>query len=371
MLGVNKKMKFELIKPKKLNKGDTVALITLSWGGAFEFKDRYLAGKKQIEETFGLKVLETPNALKSSKYIYENPDKRLNDLMWAFKNPEVKAIISIIGGDDSIRILDFLKKEHLEIIKNNPKIFIGLSDSTTINFLCLKAGIVSFYGPSILFGLAENGGIDKYTEEYFKRALFSESAIGEIVNDSEGWILDKVPWEKEYQNLKRKRQKPLEIKFIQGKGIEEGRLIGGCADVLEFIKGTSLWPPLTHWENSILFLETSEDKPSPEKFKYWLRNYGAQGILKKIKGIIFGIPGGDIDFNDSDYEEKLRKHLDSFEKYEKILIKVAKEYGRPNLIIATQLQFGHTMPMITLPYGVKIRLDSKNKKIEVIEEGVK
>lgn len=360
----------KLIKPRKLKKGDVVALITLSWGGASECKDRYLSGKKQIEETFELRVIETPNALKSSDWIYNNPKERLNDLIWAFKNPEIKAIISIIGGNDSIRLLDFIKKDDLETIKNNPKIFIGLSDTTIINFLCLKAGIVSFYGPSVLFGLAENGGIDDYTKEYFKKSLFSNNPIGQIINNKKGWTLDKVPWEKKYQDMKRKMQQPMQIKFIQGKGIVEGNLIGGCADVLEFMKETELWPDKSMWDKVILFLETSEEIPTTDQFKYWLRNYGAQGILKNINGIIFGIPGGDIKFDDPGYEKKLEKHLKTFEEYEKVLLKVTKEYGREDLIIATRLQFGHTMPMITLPYGVKMRLNAKNKNIEILESGV-
>lgn len=360
----------KLIKPKKLSKGDTIALVTLSWGGASECKDRYLCGKNQIEETFGLNVIETPNALKSSDWIYEHPKERLNDLIWAFKNPEVKAIISIIGGDDSIRLFDFLKEKHLEIIRENPKIFVGLSDTTTINFLCLKAGIVSFYGPSVLFGLAENGGIDNYTKEYFEKALFSDKPIGKIENNKEGWTLDKVPWEKKYQNKKRKMQKPLQINFIQGAGIKEGTLVGGCADVLEFMKGTELWLDKPLWKDAVLFLETSEEIPSPDQFKRWLRNCGTQGILREINGIIFGIPGGDIEFDSPDYEERLKKHLENFKEYEKVLLKVAKEYDRKDLIIATQLHFGHTMPMITLPYGIKVRLDAENKKVEIIESGV-
>ncbi len=359
------------LKPNKLVKGDMVALISLSWGGASKHKNRYLIGKKQIEKTFDLKVIETPNALKSAEWLYNHPEKRLDDLIWAFKNPKVKAIISIIGGDDSIRLLDFIKKEHLKIIGDHPKIFLGLSDTTTINFLLLKARLVSFYGPSVLFGLAENGGIDNYTKNYLKNALFSDDPIGKITNNKNGWTLDKVPWERRYQNIKRRMQPNLEIKFIQGKGFVEGRLIGGCVDVLEFIKGTELWPDKSIWDNTILFLETSEDMPSPDQFKYWLRNYGAQGILSKINGIIFGIPGGDIAFNDPHYKNKLKKHLATFNKYDQMLLKVANEYGRKDLIIATHLQFGHTMPMITIPFGVNMRLDANNKKIEIIESGVK
>jgi muramoyltetrapeptide carboxypeptidase LdcA involved in peptidoglycan recycling len=359
----------KLIKPKKLKRGDTVALITLSWGGASECQERYFVGKKQIEKTFGLKVIETPNALKSSDWIYEHPEERLNDLIWAFKNPDIKAIVSIIGGDDSIRLLSFLKKEHLDIIRRNPKIFVGLSDTTTINFLCLKSGIVSFYGPSVLFGLAENGGIDNYTKEYFEKALFSDKHIGIIENSKEGWTLDKVPWEKKYQDKKRKMQEPIEMRFMQGSGVSEGRLIGGCMDVLEFMKGTSLWPNREVWKDSILFIETSEEKPSPSQVKYWLRNYAAQGILNGLKGIIFGIPGGDISFDDLEYDSKLKEHFDSFTKYDEVFLKVCKEYNL-NFPIVTHVQFGHTAPMLTLPLGVMARIDCENKKIEIIEPGV-
>ena len=357
----------KLIKPKKLQEGDTIALITLSGTGASNFPKRYEIGKKQIQDSLKLKIIDTPNAIKPKDFIYNNPKERLNDLMWAFQNKEVKAIIAITGGDDSIRLLDFVKEEYLEIIRRNPKIFVGLSDITTINFLCLKAGIVSFYGPSVLFGLAENGGIDEYTIKYLEKALFESNPIGEIKNNSKGWTLDRVPWEN--SSIKRKMQKPIEMNFLKGEEISEGRLIGGCMDVLEFMKGTSLWPCKEVWKDSILFIETSEEKPTPSQIKYWLRNYAAQGILRNLKGIIFGIPGGDIPFDDPEYNSKLKEHLDSFEKYDEIFLKVCKEYNL-TLPIVTHVQFGHIAPMLTLPIGVMARIDCKNKKIEIIESGV-
>ena len=58
-------------------------------------------------------------------------------------------------------------------------------------------------------------------------------------------------------------------------------MIGGCIEVLEMIKGTKAWPKLKTWENSILFFETSEEKPEPTYVEYWLRNYGSQGNFTK------------------------------------------------------------------------------------------
>ena len=116
-----------LIKPKALSPGDKVATISLSWGGAGELLHRYNQGKSQLQNIFGLEVVETKNALKAAEYIYKNPKARADDLMEAFSDPSVKAIISNIGGDDSIRTLPFID---LNIIGKNPKIFLGFSDST-------------------------------------------------------------------------------------------------------------------------------------------------------------------------------------------------------------------------------------------------
>lgn len=359
-----------LIKPRALRKGDTVALITLSWGGAAEFPERYESGKKQIEETFGLKVIETPNALKSADWIAQNPQKRLDDLMWAFSNDEVKGIFTIIGGSDSVKLLELITEEHLSTIRKNPKVFVGFSDTTTINLLCLRAGLVSFYGPTVLFGFAENCGIHKYTSMYFEKAAFTAKPIGEITNCTDGWILDRVPWNKEFQSIKRRFQEPVEMKYLQGAGSVEGKLIGGCMEVLEMIKRTNIWPEKNRWENAILFLETSEERPTPEKVKMWLRDYGRRGILNVLKGIIFGIPGGDIPFDDPNYKDKLHKHLAAFEEYDNALIEVAKEFNCSDLPIVSRVQFGHIMPTITIPLGISLKIDVDEKEIAIIEVSV-
>ena len=106
-----------MIKPKKLRIGDKVACISLSWGGAGELPNRYIIGKKQIEKEFGLEVIETTHALKSAKWIYNNPKARADDLMEALEDKSIKAIISNIGGDDSIRLLRYMD---MELIRKNP-----------------------------------------------------------------------------------------------------------------------------------------------------------------------------------------------------------------------------------------------------------
>src|SRR5690349_18659943 len=97
-----------LIKPKLLTQGDKVATISLSWGGAGELPHRYTIGKKQLQDNFGLDVVETKNALRSADFLARNPKARADDLMEAFSDKSIRAIISNIGGEDSIRTLPHL-----------------------------------------------------------------------------------------------------------------------------------------------------------------------------------------------------------------------------------------------------------------------
>lgn len=342
-----------MIKPNKLNSGDKVATISLSWGGAGDIPNRYKAGKKQLENIFGLKVVETKNALKSSDWIYQNPEARANDLMEALEDKTIKAIISNIGGEDSIRTLPFID---LEIIKNNPKIFIGFSDSTVTHFCFYKAGVTSFYGTSTLVGFAENGGMHQYQIDNIKRTLFSEKKTGRIKPNISGWTSQRLEWnEPQNQSIKRKLEESNGWRFLQGKGKINGKLLGGCLDVLEFLKDTNFWVKPNEWIDKIMFVETSEVKMSPNNFRWIIRNYAASGILKNISGLIVARP-----FDNLHWKE-----------YDDILIQVInKEEGLTDLPIITGMDFGHTCPTFTLPMGINAEIDSENKTFSIKENAL-
>lgn len=345
-------MSLNLVKPNKLNRGDKVATVSLSWGGAGD-EDilwRYNQGKNRLENNFGLKVIEMPNTLKGTEFIYNNPQKRAEDLMMAFKDKSIKAIFSCIGGDESIRILPYID---FNIIKNNPKIFIGYSDSTITHLICLKAGLSSFYGASVLNEFAENVQMHEYTEKYINKVLFNNEVIGNI-ESSEYWTSERIPWLIENKHKERTMQKNTGYDLLQGKGKVQGHLIGGCIDVLEMAKQTLLWPNNDAWENSILFIETSEDMPEPMFIECWLRNYGAQGILNKISGIIWGKP-----YNNKFYHE-----------YKTSICKVLNELNLNELPVLYNMNFGHTLPMTVLPYGAMAEINCEEKSFAILESGV-
>jgi len=342
-----------MIRPKKLNKGDTVAAISLSWGGAGEIPHRYEAGIQQLEKNFDIKVVPTRNALKSADWIYKNPKARAEDLMEALEDPNIKAIISTIGGEDSIRTLPFID---LKTIQNNPKIFLGFSDSTITHFCFYKAGVTSFYGTSIMTGFAENGGMFPYQTVDINRSLFDADSIGKVLPNGLAWTSEMLEWsDPKNQAIKRKTSPCTDWTFLQGTSIVRGGLLGGCLEVLEFLKDTPFWVSPDGWLDKILFFETSEIMLKPDNFRWILRNYAASRILHQINGLIVGRP----------YENKYKK------EYDEILLSVIKEEeGLANLPIITGMDFGHTSPTFTLPYGVMAEINCVERSFSILESGV-
>ena len=343
-----------MIKPRKLQPGDQIATVSLSWGGPGTFPQRYEAGKRQLQEEFGLHVVEMPNTLKDADWLARNPQARADDLMQALADPSIKGVFSTIGGDDSIRLLPYI---HLDTLRNNPKIFMGYSDTNISHMLCYKAGLISFYGPSLMAEFAENGGMFPYMVRSMRQTLFSSAAIGEIKPNTEGWTVERLEWgDPANQEHKRKLNPCTGWKFLQGTGVHRGHLMGGCIEVFDWLRGTELFPE--HWEDSILFLETSEEAPPPEFVARTLRVYAAMGILKDISGILFARPGGEVP-------------LDKFEEYDRAILQVVREEERlTDLPIVTNMDFGHTSPMFVLPYGLQAEIDCENQRFSILENAV-
>lgn len=345
-----------LIKPRKLRSGDQVAAVTLSWGGPGAIPSRYKAGKTQFEKEFGLTVVEMEHTLADPIWLAHNPAARAEDLMAAFADDSIKGIISTIGGDDSIRLIPFLD---LDLIKKNPKVFVGYSDTTISHLACFKAGLSSFYGPSFMAGFAENGGIHSYLSQSFRNILFAAEPPGIVSPNTVGWTAEWLDWDvPENQSNLRHLNQPTGWHFLQGSGTVSGHLLGGCLEVLEWLRGTALWPSPDQWTGAILFLETSEEAVPPLTVKRALRVYAAEGILERISAILFGRPGGGID-------------PDLIPEYDRALLDVVSdEQGLVNMPIVTRMDFGHTDPIMTLPYGIQAELDCMRREFRIVESAV-
>ncbi|HLZ65664.1 MAG TPA: S66 peptidase family protein [Aliidongia sp.] len=344
-----------LLKPRRLAPGDRLAAVTPSWGGPGLFPHRYQAGKRQFEAEFGVELIEMPHTMRPPEWVAANPAARAEDLMQAFADPSIAGVVATIGGNDSIRLIRHLD---LSVIRANPKVFLGFSDTTSLHFACLAAGVTSFYGPSIMAGFGENAGMHRFTVDGVRRALFQAEPIGLVGQNREGWTDELLDWsDSTLQTRPRRLHPPGMLRLLQGRGGATGRLIGGCAEVLEMIKATAWWPAPAYWDGAILFLETSEDVPAPGFVEYWLRNYAAQGILEKLAGILIARASP---MGDESYQTRL----------EAAVVASLAQAGLPDLPVLSRLDFGHTQPMLTLPYGVEARIDCATASLTILEAGV-
>lgn len=343
-----------MIKPKCLKKGDKVAIVSLSAGTIGEpwAIHKFYIAKERLEKDFGLEVVAMPNALKGREYLDLHPEARAKDLMDAFKDKSIKAIFNAIGGDDTIRLLPYID---FDVIRNNPKIFTGYSDTTTNHLMMYKAGLVSYYGLAVMTTIAEYGKIDDYVLEMMKKTLFEPQDNLNIYKASYYYDDDdeKIWWDEKNINVLREyHEEDHGYEVLQGRGIVEGELLGGCLDVFVEVLGTELWPNLDEWKDKIMFLETSEMDMPEYNLTWILRNFAAQGIFDVIKGIIVGKP-------------TRRTKYETYKDVYKRVIGV--EAGHPELPILYNANFGHALPIAVIPYGIKCRLDMENKTFTLLE----
>ena len=205
-----------MIKPKKLKKGDKVAIVSLSSGLAGEemFRHRYELGKKRLEQ-LGFNVVTMKNALKGIEYLYNYPEKRAEDFMEAILDKDIKGIICNIGGDDTIRLLPYID---FKAIANNPKVFMGYSDTTINHFMMQKVGVVSYYGPAVMTDFAENNNMHTYTLKYINEVLL-ENREDIVIKSSDKWTSEYLDWAiEENDNISRKmNEEKYGYEVLQGK----------------------------------------------------------------------------------------------------------------------------------------------------------
>ena len=205
-----------MIKPKKLKKGDKVAIVSLSSGLAGEemFRHRYELGKKRLEQ-LGFNVVTMKNALKGIEYLYNHPEKRAEDFIEAILDKDIKGIICNIGGDDTIRLLPYID---FEAIANNPKVFMGYSDTTINHFVMQKVGVVSYYGPAVMTDFAENNNMHTYTLKYINEVLL-ENREDIVIKSSDKWTSEYLDWAiEENDNISRKmNEEKYGYEVLQGK----------------------------------------------------------------------------------------------------------------------------------------------------------
>lgn len=314
--------------------------------------DRYAAGIRQLEERWGLVTKPMPHALSDPEWIADHPEARAADIHAALRDENVRAIFTSIGGDDSIRVLPHLD---LELIRTHPKALLGFSDTTCVHLAWHRAGVISFYGSSILCAFAENTGMFDYFTRGIEATLFDGvDAPGRWPENRTGWTVERLDWLVPSNQLIARILEPAPgWRWLQGRGAVRGPIIPVCVEVLDWLRGTPWWP---HLDGAVLAIETSEEQPSPEVVGRMLRSLAATGDLARLRALLCGRPGGE----DLDPAEHAR--------YDEAIIRVVRdEHGMHDLPIVTGMDFGHTDPPWTIPVGVACEVNCAARTVSLVE----
>lgn len=355
-----------MLKPKKLKKGDNLAIVSLSLGilgEDFTSHQRKIA-EKRIKEDFGLNLTYMPNSKKGIKALDENPKLRAEDLKQAFKDNSIDAIMTAIGGMDTYRTYEYLMEdeEFKQLVKEHPKLFTGFSDTTMNHLMFQKLGLNTFYGPAFLVDIAElEDEMLPYTKEYFNK--YFENPKEFEIKSADTWYIDRDNFGVDQIGVKRPRIKENKgFERLNGSGVRRGKLYGGCLDtigdaLLDFVgRGVNtivdkyeILPTLEEWKEKILFLETSGEKMKPERLEQILMEFKNRKILENVQALVVGKPA------DETY----------YDEYKEVYKKVFSDLDTP---ILYNLNFGHAYPRCIIPYGIEAEVDVDNKKFKIVEE---
>ncbi|HVR32748.1 MAG TPA: S66 peptidase family protein [Acidimicrobiia bacterium] len=341
-----------LAKPPRLQKGDRVAAVSLSWGGPAVLPGRYEAGRKQLEEAFGVEVVEMPHTLADPTTLAAHPGARADDLHRALSDPAIAGVVTTSGGDDSIRILPHLE---LGVIAENPKVLLGYSDTTITQMAFLRAGVTSFYGPAMMAGFAESGGLHGYLTAGVTRMLFEPEPTLVWPENDAGWTVEFQDRADPAHQSRARQLQPSTPWRWHGGTTTEGISVVGCLEVLDWLRGTEWWPSL---DGRVLMLETSEEAPPPEALTRFLRILGLTGELQALAGIVLGRPGGSA------------LPLDRHVSYDEAVLGVVRAEHGLDLPVVTNVDFGHTDPIWTVPQGIPVRLDPEARQITFLDTAV-
>lgn len=347
----------EFRQPLPLKSGDKVAIVSPSSGLPFLFPWVYEQGLNRLKEIFNLQPVEFPTARQSPEYLSQNPKVRAEDINTAFADPSIKGIIATIGGNDQMRILPYLNRE---VISANPKIFMGYSDNTNLHLFLWNLGIISYYGGAIMAQFAMGGGMQEYTINSIKKAVFSPP-IGQINAASEYSDAD-LDWA-DIENLSKKRPMYPSKGWVwhnHKEQIIEGRLWGGCLEVLDLHLSVRRYlPDFERLNGTVLFIETSEEMPS-EGFVYrFIAALAELELLKKFKAILMAYPKAQF------CEKQPLEGREAFILNQQNAVKSAlRDYGS-NIPVIFNMNFGHTDPQIIIPNGGIVSIDGRNKTINI------
>jgi muramoyltetrapeptide carboxypeptidase LdcA involved in peptidoglycan recycling len=336
--------------PPKPVPGDRVAILSPASGLPGKLPLPFELGLRRLRDDLGLVPVEYP----TTRQMGADPSDRARDVMAAFADPSIKAVMASIGGADEIRILPHLDRD---VIAANPKPFFGYSDNTNLILYLWNSGIVGYYGGSVMYHLGRPGALHSLSTGSLRAALFTSGEYE--LSAATTWRDEDSDWADPATFTREPQMKPAEgWKWHNADRIADGVTWGGCFDVLTLmaIADREIASPEAY-EGCVFLMETSEEMPTPAEVGYALQSFGERGILGRFAAVLVGRPMTAA----ARSPEVRAAYAPGLE--ESVLAAVSR-YA-PKALVVFNVDFGHTDPQLIVPVGGRIRIDGVSRRIWV------
>ena len=343
-------MAHDVIRPPKARPGDRIAVLSPSFAAAGAFPAVHEQAMRRLTEVTGLIPVEYP----TTRLVGAPAPARAADVNAAFADPEIRAILTVVGGEDQITVIPHLDAE---LARADPKPFLGTSDNTNLHHWLWGLGVASFYGGSSQVHLGPGPAVDDVHARSLRAALLTGDEL-EITDpgESEDTGLD---WADPRALDSFGEREPTEPWTWYGpRRSVTGPAWGGCLEVLEWILTAGRGAAPAALAGGVLLLETSEELLPARNVGWIVRALGERGILRAVDAVLVARPPVSDHGRRPPAAERVRLRNEQRD----VVAEVISRY-HPDAVVCVGVPFGHTRPQWILPHGGTITVDGAARRI--------
>jgi muramoyltetrapeptide carboxypeptidase LdcA involved in peptidoglycan recycling len=341
----------DLTAPRKAKPGDKVAVLSPSFAAPAIGPEVHEQALRRLEEITGLVPVEYP----TTRRLNATAQDRAADVNAAFADPEIRAVLATIGGEDQITVIPHLDAD---AARADPKPFLGYSDNTNLLNWLWTNGVAAFYGGSTQVHLGSGPGVDEVYVAALRAALLTGERL-EITEPGESEDFGRL-WDSPAALTEYGDRQPTEPWAWAGpQRTVTGPTWGGCIEVIQWALTAGRFPADPEvLRGAVLLLESSEDLIPAREFGWITRSLGERGLLEAVDAVLVGRAAA------SSLEDKrpLEKQAAHRAEQRDIAIETIQRYN-PDAVICVGIPFGHTRPQWILPYGGSMTVDGVAQRV--------
>jgi muramoyltetrapeptide carboxypeptidase LdcA involved in peptidoglycan recycling len=341
----------ELVHPPKASPGDRVAVLSPSFAAPAVAPAVHEQALRRLAEVTGLVPVEYP----TTRRLGASPQDRAADLNAAFADPDVRAVLATIGGDDQLTVVPHLDPA---LVRADPKPFLGYSDNTNLLSWLWTTGVAGFYGGSTQVHLGPGPAVDDVHARSLRAALLTGERL-ELTEPGESEDVGR-DWQDPAALSETGEREPTEPWHWSGPArTVTGPTWGGCVEVLQWVLSAGRFPadPAV-LRGGVLLLETSEELLPPRDVGYVVRSLGERGLLAEVDAVLVARPPvSDLEVRPDRAERDARRAAQR-----EVVVATVQHYNT-EAVVVVGIPFGHTRPQWIVPYGGTVTVDGEQQRV--------